>query len=66
MKKAPIVNLNTNALIKELVGEYNDENQELIHLIAKNESELMKGCNTVADYSINMKSLINTYKNFKG
>lgn len=58
MRKAPLVNLNTQSLIKELVGEYSESNQDLIHLIAENEQELLKGCSTMADYSENMKKFI--------
>jgi len=59
MKAAPTVNLNTAALIKELVGEYNDDTEWLIHAIASNEKELIKNCNTMADYKDNMQAFIN-------
>ena len=58
LRKAPIVNLNTNAIIKELVGEYNKSTQYLIHEIADSEEMLMRGCKTVADLRSNIKDLI--------
>jgi len=58
LRKAPIVNLNTAALIKELVGEYSATTQYVIHEIANSEKELMKGCATMADYKSNIKDML--------
>ena len=57
-KRAPIVKLNTNTLIKELVGEWNHENQDIIITIAKNESALIRGCNNMAEYKANIQAFI--------
>ena len=58
MKAAPIVNLNTAALIKELVGEYNNENETVIHAIAINERALLRDCRTMADYKVNVERFV--------
>ena len=62
LRKAPIVNLNTNALIKELVGGYNATNESMIHKIAENEKNLMSGCSTMADYKVKMLDFISANK----
>lgn len=58
LKKAPIVNLNTDVLIKELVGEYNEKTQDVIHAIAKSETEILIGCNTLIEYKERMSKFI--------
>ena len=56
--KAPIVNMNTNNVISEIVGEYNEGTCELIHKIAKNQRKLMKGCRSHEDYRANIEGFI--------
>ena len=58
LRKAPIVNLNTAALIKELVGEYNKQNQYLIHEIAESEEMLIKGCTNMHQYKGRIQDMI--------
>ncbi len=62
MKTAPIVNLNTAELIKQLIGDYNDENKDIIDIIAKNESFIMEGCETLSEYAANMVVFIANQK----
>lgn len=61
--KGPIVNLNTAALIKELVGEYNEDNKFVIDSIAKSETEILIGCDTMADYKERMTNFIKNITN---
>ena len=58
LRKAPIVNMNTNNVISEIVGEYNEGNCELIHKIVKNQSKLMKGCESHEDYKASIERFI--------
>ena len=58
LPKAPTVNLNTSALIRELVGEYNADTFELIHEIAEKQGELIEGCRNMAEYKANIEAYI--------
>ena len=58
MRKAPIVNLNVAAIIKEQLGDYNETNCEIIHKIADNQKKLMYQCANVAHLENRIKTLI--------
>lgn len=58
LRKSPTVNLNTDTLIKKLVGKYDESTQDLIHAIAANEARIMDDCQTLADYEESMKAFI--------
>tara|TARA_R110000803_G_scaffold13482_5_gene37894 strand:- start:22 stop:216 length:195 start_codon:yes stop_codon:yes gene_type:complete len=59
LKNAPTVNLNFELVIKELVGVYNENTQDLIHKIADNQGELLKGCTSLEDLNANVQAFIN-------
>jgi len=50
MRPAPMVTTKTDALIKELIGNYSVKTQEIIHFIADYEADLMANCEDVAEY----------------
>jgi hypothetical protein len=58
LPKAPVVNLNTDALIAELIGEYNENTFELIHEIAEKQGEIIEGCSNMAEYKANIEAFI--------
>ena len=58
MRNAPKVNINTNLIIGRLIGTYNENNQKLIHDIAKNEKVLLEGCSSILDYQNKISDFI--------
>ena len=58
LNPAPIVNLNTNAVIKEIFGGYNIYNQDIIKQIADNEANLIKGCRNLGELKANIENYI--------
>jgi hypothetical protein len=61
MQKAPKVNLNTNEVIKNLIGPYNVVTADLINLIAENEEGLL---NTVPQATTTLEGYQNVVKGF--
>lgn len=61
MKKAPIVNLNTASLIKEHIGQYNEETCDVIHAVAKAQADLFKGAETMSDYEKNFLEFLESW-----
>lgn len=56
--KAPTVDLNTAALIEQLVGPYSLETQGMIHAIADCRADIMRDCHTMAEYKVAMQAFI--------
>ena len=62
MLKAPMVKINTANIIAELIGDYSEETQKIIHAIAENETELLKGCYDLEHYTAKIERFIKARK----